>query len=94
MLMHQEWPHLKTAIERAIHAVETNERGGLRVHCGSAERIAGNIVKHSKGDEKDHAKKVETDVHKAKSSIELTRALPFLQEALSLASQHMGDGKA
>jgi hypothetical protein len=90
--MHAQWPHLRKAIEGAIHAVEKTERGSFRVHTSSAEREAVEIGKHSKGDERDHAKTVEAAVHKAKGQIDITKSVPFLQQALEVVKTYAKDG--
>jgi hypothetical protein len=90
--MHDHWPNLRKAIEGAIHSVEKSERGGFRVHCKSAERMAQDIAKHSKGPEKDHAKQIEGDIHKAFNQIDIANSMPLLQGALGVVRNYAVDG--
>lgn len=87
--MHAHWPELKKAIEHAIHSAEKTERGGFRIHTSSAERIGGDIEKHSKPPEKDHAEKVKTLAHKAHNQIDISKAVPILQEALGILKTYV-----
>ncbi len=80
--MKLDWAHLKTAIERGLHSAKEEERGGLRVHCGSAERML-------KGAKDNTAKEILDKVHHAKTSIDLDRAVGFLEEALTLVSKEV-----
>jgi hypothetical protein len=89
---HEEWIRLRHAIEGAIRAVQANERGGWRVHTGSAEKMAATLVKHTKGDEKAKAKELEPLVHKSKSQIEMANAMPHLEAALALIKPFAPDG--
>jgi hypothetical protein len=87
---HEHWPNLKKAIDGAATAVDRNDRAAFRIHINSAERIAGDIAKHSKGDERDHAKQIEKDVHNAKNSIDIARAGPILKNLAPLLDGHAG----
>ena len=80
--MKLDWAQLKTAIERGLNSAKNEERGGLRVHCGSAERML-------KGAKDNAAKEVLDKVHHAKTSIDLDRVVGFLEEALTLASKEV-----
>jgi len=80
--MKLDWAQLKTAIERGLNSAKNEERGGLRVHCGAAERML-------KGAKDNAAKEVLDKVHHAKTSIDLDRAVGFLEEALVLASKEV-----
>lgn len=80
--MKLDWAQLKTAIERGLNSAKNDERGGVRVHCGSAERM----LKGAKGDS---AKEILDKVHHAKTSIEVDRAVGFLEEALNLVSKEV-----
>jgi hypothetical protein len=91
--MNEHWPQLRKAIEHAIHSAETAERGGYRVHVKSAERIAGDIARHAKGPEKDHAREIEGGVHKATNQIEVKNGLPMLQAALAITKNYAKDGE-
>ena len=88
--MHEHWSNLKKAVDGAITAAERNDRASFRLHTNSAERIAGDISKHSKGEERDQAKAVEKDVHNAKNSIDIARAGPILKNLASLVNGHTG----
>jgi hypothetical protein len=92
--MHEHWPNLKKAIDGAITAVERNDRAAFRIHINSAERIASDVGKHSKGEERDHAKQIEKDVHNAKNSIDIARAAPILKALASLLDGHTGGSTA
>ena len=80
--MKLDWAQLKTAIERGLNSAKHEERGGVRVHCGSAERML-------KGARDNAAKEVLDKVHHAKTSIELDRAIGFLEEALALVEKEV-----
>ena len=82
--MKADWAHLKTAIERAIHSAENGERGSLRVHCKSAERML-------KGARTAEGKDVLDKVHHAGTSLDLERAINFLKEALTVASAQVAE---
>ncbi len=86
--MHEHWTNLKKAIDGAVGAVDRNDRASFRIHINSAERIAGDIAKHSKGDERDHAKLIEKDVHNAKNSIDIVRAGPILKNLATMVDGH------
>lgn len=77
--MQLDWGHLKTAIERGINSAENGERGSLRVHCGSAERML-------KGAKTPEGKEVLDKVHHAATSIDLKKAVEYLQAALVTAT--------
>mgnify|MGYP001815331779 CR=1 FL=1 len=77
--MQSEWANLKTAIERALKSAEKGERGGLRVHCGSAERML-------KGAKTPEGKDVAGKVHSAMTSIDLKHAVEHLEAALAIAT--------
>ena len=80
--MKLDWGHLKTTVERGLHSAQNDERGGLRVHCTSAERML-------KGAKDGVAKDVLDKVHRAKTSIEVSRAVQCMEEALALINQQM-----
>ena len=80
--MKLDWTQLKSAIERGLQAAKKEERGGLRVHCGSAERML-------KGVKDSTAKEILDKVHHAKTSIDLGRAVDFLEEAFALVSKEV-----
>jgi hypothetical protein len=91
---HEHWPNLKKAIDGAISAVDRNDRAGFRIHINSAERIAGDIGKHSKGDAREHAQKIEKDVRNAKNSIDIARAGPILKALAPMVDGHAGGAAA
>jgi hypothetical protein len=70
-----DWAHLKTAIERGLHAAQKGERGSMRVHCGAAERML-------KGAKEPRAKDVLECVHHAKVSLDLEKAAEHLGKAM------------
>ena len=72
-----DWGHVRQAVERGLHSAEAGERGGMRVHCGSAERMLH-------GTKDDTGKQVLELVHKAKSSLETSRGVDMLKQALAL----------
>jgi len=78
--MKLDWAQLKTAIERGLNSAKNDERGGVRVHCGSAERML-------KGQKDGTAKLVLDKVHHARTSIDLTRAVSLLEEAVALVTK-------
>ena len=80
--MKLDWAKLKSSIEHGLNSAKNDERGGVRVHCGSAERM----LKGAKGDA---AKEILDKVHHAKTSIEVSRAVGFLEEALTLVSKEV-----
>ena len=71
---------LKTAIDRGINSAENDERGGVRVHCGAAERM----LKKAK---REPLKTVLQKVHGAKTAIEVSTSLKYLREAQELLAQ-------
>lgn len=80
--MKLDWAQLQTAIQRGLNSAKNEERGGLRVHCGSAERML-------KGAKDSAAKEVLDKVHHAKTSIDLDRAVGFLEEAVALVAKEV-----
>jgi alkylhydroperoxidase/carboxymuconolactone decarboxylase family protein YurZ len=72
-----DWAHVKQAVERGIHSAENGERGGVRVHTGSAERML-------KGARDDLSKQIIDHVHHARNSLDTTRAIEYLKKALEL----------
>jgi len=80
--MKLDWAQLKSAIERGLNSAKNDERGGVRVHCGSAERML-------KGARGDTAKEILDKVHHAKTSIDVERAVGFLEEALALVTKEV-----
>jgi hypothetical protein len=90
--MSDHWPHVRKAIEGALHEAEKGQRGGYRVHCKSGERMAGDVAKHAKGPEKDHAKQIEGLFHKAHNQIDVKTGIPILQGALEIAKNYAKDG--
>ena len=81
--MQLDWAKLKSAIERGITSAERGERGSLRVHCGSAERML-------KGVKTAEGKEVLDKVHHAGVSIDLAKAVEYLQAALQTANAQVG----
>ncbi len=75
--MNVDWGKVKQAIERSLHAAEKGERGSLRVHCSSAERMLH-------GGKEPAAKEILGLIHHAGSSIDLAHAVEQLQKAQSL----------
>lgn len=80
--MKLDWAQLKTAIERGLNSAKNEERGGVRVHCGSAERML-------KGQKDGTAKLVLDKVHHARTSIDLSRAVGLLEEAVALVTKEV-----
>ena len=78
--MKVDWAHVKQAVERGLNSAEKGERGGIRVHCGSAERML-------KGSRDELAKQVMDSVHHARTSLETPRAQEYLKKALDLLQQ-------
>lgn len=78
--MQVDWDKVKSAIERAMNSATKGERGGLRIHCDSAERML-------KGVKTDVGKEVASCVHHAKSSLDLDRAQEHLKKAQELSVQ-------
>lgn len=80
--MQVDWGNLKTAIERGMVSAERGERGSLRVHCGSAERML-------KGVKTDEGKEVLDKVHHAGHSIDLAKSLEHLKAALLMVTPYV-----
>ena len=78
--MKLDWAHLKTTVERCLNSAKKGERGGLRVHCGAAERML-------KGARDTAAKELLGHVHKAKTAIEIDKSVEFLELALELVTK-------
>ena len=78
--MKVDWDQLKTAIDRGLQAAESDERGGVRVHCGAAERM----LKKAKGEP---LTTVRVKVHGAKTAIEISTSVQYLKEAKELVAQ-------
>ncbi len=79
--MQIDWGNLKTAIERGMVSAERGERGSLRVHCGSAERML-------KGVRTEEGKQMLDKIHHAGHSIDLAKSVEHLKEALVMVEAH------
>ena len=80
--MQIDWTHLKSAIDHALSSARKEERGGLRIHCDAAERMAKKAAKKN-----GTVKEALEHVHKARNSLEMSRAVELLEQAKQLVDE-------
>ena len=75
--MQVDMEKVKLAVERSLNAAKNGERGSMRVHCKSLERML-------KGAKNNGAPEILDNVHHASTSIDTARAVEYLEKAYAL----------
>ena len=75
--MKVDWDKVKISVERCLNAAKNGERGSMRVHCNTVERML-------KGAKNNGAPEILDHVHHASTSIDTDRAIEFLEKAYAL----------
>ena len=75
-----DWAQLKTNAERCLNSAQKGERGGLRIHCGAAEKM----LKKAKDPK---AQELLGLIKKAKTAIDGDKSVEYLQQAVALVTE-------